>query len=34
LLGRPEAMVDVFGVLGLDDPLVGMYRAKLAAALY
>jgi putative thioredoxin len=29
-----EAMVDVFGVLGPDDPLVGAYRAKLAAALY
>ena len=29
-----EAMVNVFGVLGPDDPLVGIYRAKLAAALY
>jgi putative thioredoxin len=29
-----EAMVDVFGVLGPEDPLVGSYRAKLAAALY
>ncbi len=29
-----EAMVDVFGVLGPDDPLVGTYRAKLAAALF
>jgi putative thioredoxin len=29
-----EAMVDVFGVLGPEDPLVGTYRAKLAAALY
>lgn len=29
-----EAMVDVFAVLGPDDPLVGAYRAKLAAALY
>ena len=29
-----EAMVDVFDVLGPEDPLVGTYRAKLAAALY
>lgn len=29
-----EAMVDVFGVLGPEDPLVATYRAKLAAALY
>lgn len=28
------AMVDVFGVLGPEDPLVVTYRAKLAAALY
>ena len=29
-----EAMVDVFAVLGAEDPLVSTYRAKLAAVLY
>ena len=29
-----EAMVHVFNVLGPEDPLVGAYRAKLAAALF